>query len=223
MRARTLNGSDDFATTAGAAAGTAIAPGIGTAVGAALGGFIAQLFGGGASQWDSAGPGVHDWFTAYGEQAYLDHARANPSLGAFGSVDAAKAQYLVWDHNKYGGRWNYLSDPNRSPSNLKQFFAAMGIDLQASQAKALARTGQINTLYPEDVVMLPGQGTPEAPAPVVDALEKATDAVMKGEATREQEDMVRDSLTAQDTTTTASANMIPLLLLGGALLFAANK
>jgi hypothetical protein len=156
------------------AVGAAAAGPIGAAVGAAIGNIIGNLFGSGPSSWDNSGPGVHDWFTKFGEQAYLDWARANEPR-AFGSVDAAKAYYLVWDNKKYN-RWHYLRDPDRHPSDLAGFFRAIGIDLLASQARALARSGQVNSLkLPDDIVPLG--------APVEEAIVGAIDNTLAGNPT----------------------------------------
>jgi len=245
MRARTLNGigrvsAQDVGTAAGSAVGTAIAPGIGTAIGGAVGAFVASLFPGPSTDWASAGPGVHDWFTRFGPQVYLDYAKAHPELGILSSVDRCRDGLIgfCWMPGSFGPSFpvqnGFVVTPNADGISLLEavdwytertprIYQAMGVDYSATLAKIEVNVHTIEwTSNRSNVVMLPGAGTADAPAPIADALDAAADAVLNGSATKEQKTMVEQSLEAENSTRTASVPIIPLLLLG-AIVFAANK
>lgn len=98
-------GGIDFAAMAaqmatGAAAGAAIA-GVGAVVGAVVAGvvFLAQYLAQGrpARDWVNAAPGVHEWFTAYGPQGFLDWVRSTrPELLGSNAQELTRALLLWW-------------------------------------------------------------------------------------------------------------------------------
>lgn len=97
-----------------------------------VGQMFEDLFGPGPSQWDNAGPGVHQWFTSYGPQAFLDWMRANRP-NAFGSLDGVFALYALW--RKMVG-WPAILPRNGAPGGYSanvtpQAYAAMGMDYAA--------------------------------------------------------------------------------------------
>lgn len=86
---------------AGAAVGVSFG-GVGAAVGAVVAVVVfllkSGIFSGGAGAWSASGPGVHEWFTAYGQQDFLNYVRSLADGKApFATVaDAARAQLLWW-------------------------------------------------------------------------------------------------------------------------------
>lgn len=170
---------------AGAAAGTAIAPVIGTAVGAALGGIIADLFGG-RGTWSEAGPGVHDWWTRYGEEPVLAWVRAN-APESFATLDATRAARMLYYWQK-GTILHPTDDPQYFPEGTvegaRKFYASIGVDYPATVAKiASAPQGWHGNVTPDEIVMLPGAGAPTIPQAAVDAAKDAADRVARGEGT----------------------------------------
>jgi len=83
----------------GAAAGAPIA-GVGAVVGAVAGAvmYAVQFFTGGvARDWVDAAPGVHDWFTAYGPEAFLQWVRSErPELLSTNPQELTRALLLWW-------------------------------------------------------------------------------------------------------------------------------
>lgn len=84
----------------GAAAGAAIA-GVGAIAGAVVAGvvFLAQYLAAGqtARDWVNAAPGVHEWFTAYGPQGFLDWVReSRPELLGSNPQELTRALLLWW-------------------------------------------------------------------------------------------------------------------------------
>ena len=143
------------------------------AVGNFVQGIIDDIFGRRPSRWDNAGAGVHDWFTPYGEEAYLVWLTAKHP-NAFGSLDSVKAFRYLWTMIGAPGNqppiapgfFRQIYDPNyRLPTDaaMNNLAAAMGIDLPASIIKhtqnGYPNTPQaLNTLNPDLLVYIPGFG-----------------------------------------------------------------
>ena len=167
--------------TGAAAAGTAAAGPIGAAVGEAVGGFIASLFGKKPSMWDAAGPGVHAWFTTHGPEKFLQWMKAKHPT-QFGSLDEVKALYPVW-------LWEYnrsILNPDETnfvSSKINEVYAAMGIDYPATIAR-MKTHGRgytaAGTVTPENIIMLPGGGTPQVPAVAVAQIKAIEDKKATG-------------------------------------------
>lgn len=146
-----------IASTAGAAAGTALLPGIGTAAGAALGNIIGGLFGNAQSKtFAQAGDDVHQWFRGEVPQVFLDWMKARYPKG-FTSVDACKSLYWIWKLEYEGGRIYGLDNPKfllQPWERMVQLFREMGIDLDASMEKSATNPAHLDRYHvsPEDVV-----------------------------------------------------------------------
>lgn len=137
MKARTISGIRDTVAEGGGI--------INQAVGEfnALISLVDNFNGNGPSFWDDAGEGVHDWFTRYAPQAFLDWMKDQHS-DKFGSVDAALALMPQWFRTRpYGIDYlirpsdHYSVTPSRwwySAPLTQQAYAAMGIDYYASLA-----------------------------------------------------------------------------------------
>lgn len=85
---------------AGAAVGSAI-PLLGTVAGAVVGAvfYLAQWLAEGQvpADWVNAAPGVHEWFTAYGPQGFLDWVRdTRPELLGSNPQELTRALLLYW-------------------------------------------------------------------------------------------------------------------------------
>lgn len=85
---------------AGAAVGSAI-PLLGTVAGAVVGAvfYVAQWLASGQvpADWVNAAPGVHEWFTSYGPQGFLDWVReTRPELLASNPQELTRALLLYW-------------------------------------------------------------------------------------------------------------------------------
>lgn len=159
----------DLISAGATAAGTAAAGPVGAAIAAAVGNVIRNIFGGGPSMWDQAGPGVHEYVTAH-EQAFLDWMKATHPDG-FGTLNGVKAFHTLWRFLKadavapapYTGMINGLNDPDALPlPQLAEVFAGLGIDLMASLAKQRAAdpgsTG--NTILAPNIVRTTAPTTP---------------------------------------------------------------
>lgn len=86
----------------GAAAGAAVA-GVGAILGAVVGAVVylaqnwQQVFSGVPPAWQGAGEGVHEWFTAYGPQEFLDWVRdTKPELLQTNPGELSRALLLFW-------------------------------------------------------------------------------------------------------------------------------
>lgn len=178
----------NMASLAGAAAGTALAPGIGTAVGASVGQTVANFFNGGGSQWSSAGPGVHAWFTAYGPQAFLDWMRQfNPDK--FGNLDTVKGLQQVWIFQTFQ-HFNHLKNPNHALSTgwagWRSFFAELGVDLDRSIAKNAEQGGDAtgNSFWDRAIVVVPGQAPGGPPNKALNLMQGVVDNANGGQGPR---------------------------------------
>lgn len=161
----------------GAAAGTAAAGPIGTAIGAAAGGAIAGLLGGGGSSWSSAGPGVHQWFTDHGEEAFLAWMRKNHP-GAFGNLETVKALRYTWTFTgPDNGGINNLRNPiyQLSPAAELELWRTLGVDIGATVAAAQAAGANVNNI-PASLVV---KGAP-SPA-TVDELQRIKNKADSGQ------------------------------------------
>lgn len=191
-----LGGEDDdnAGGTAGSAvlsaAGTAIAPGVGTLVGAALGNLVSSLFGGGHSSWTNAGAGVHEWFTKYGDQAFLDWMRKERP-DDFGNLDTVKALRIVWIFGLNGSLYNPDAGPEYAPAGgLAKVYASMGIDYPATVSQAISNGHSLNNLPKSDIVMLPGGGSAALPQAATDEAKDAAARVAAGQGTKADFDLL---------------------------------
>ena len=191
--------------TAGAAAGTALAPGVGTAIGGALGNVIAQAVGvggGGATgpfSWNNYPADVKAWHQANSPQAFHDWMKAN-YRDAYSSLSKVKALYPAWAWTQSGGS---IVSPNfpqwYDATETPRAYVAMGIDYPATLALCKSKGLKVG---PEDgsmapgfgwphgtyheakergaVVMLPSGGTPNVPATAVAELDAIAQKVKDG-------------------------------------------
>lgn len=177
-------------TTGSQAAGTGVGVLVAGPAGAALGNALGTLagnvlnalgIGGGPSRWANAGPGVHEWFTAYGPQAFLDWMAAQHPDG-FGSVDKVKGFYAAWAYGYNKSIVNPDAPDYFSATATPAVYEAMGIDYPATVA-AIYRlsagfTGAGST--PGAIVMRVNQGTPTVPRPAVDQIQAILDKQAAG-------------------------------------------
>jgi hypothetical protein len=149
----------------GAGAGALLGP-AGAIIGAVVGGvaYLAQALGptisGTPPQWADAAPGVHQWFTTYGPQTFLDWVRATrPELLASNPQELTKALLLYWLENEgvvitdAPGKSHYSGIPDfvyynmaGGYNSLTQLYLAPGIDypktrLEAHDAGTLSADG----------------------------------------------------------------------------------
>lgn len=183
----------DILSGAAGSAGTAAGGAAGSAIASGIIGVVNNIFGGGPSRWDNAGPGVHDWFTKYGPQAFLDWMAAN-APDKFGSLDQVKALYAVWVWNTSRS----LIGPSQSnffvPITTPQAYAAIGINYQATVDNAMAKGLSLSNMSPANVIMLNGQGTPQVPKPAVQFLQNSRDKQVSGKPLTRDEKGAVDAL-----------------------------
>lgn len=139
----------------GAAAGAAIA-GVGAVLGAVVGAIIYlannwnTVFSQVPPAWQGAGEGVHDWFTQYGPQEFLDWVRdTRPALLQTSPGDLARALCVFW-LERYGyvvtdapGRAFYSGIPDSTyyaqaggmPAMLA-IYTPMGVDYPKTRLEA---------------------------------------------------------------------------------------
>lgn len=129
----------------GTAAGAAAGP-VGAAIGGAISNFLTNAFGGGPSAWDDAGPGVHEWFTVHGEQAFLDWMRDKHPDG-FGSVDTVVGLNALWlaEQRKLIRPGEFQMVQN-GPAVMAAY-QAMGVDYQATNAANQVPNAPINFVF----------------------------------------------------------------------------
>lgn len=157
----------------------------------AAGTLISGLFSSGPSPWDSAGDGVHDWFTKYGDQAFLDWMR-NKHSDSFGNLDQVKALRVLFAWTDAGSR-NMISpapgDPGwPSMDKLPQIYAQLGIDFAKTKANIEAN-GWHGGVLNSEIVMLPGGGSPSVPAPAANLVIQTAGSVVG-----QTKGMVKDAL-----------------------------
>jgi len=163
--------------------------------------FLVGIFGGGPSRWENAGQGVHEWFTQFGEQAFLDWMDATHP-DKFGSLETVKALHYVWtvtvaDVNApapYTGMINNLAQPNYmlSAPRMNELFATMGIDLPASVARQFASSDPgyaPNTVLRPNIVAIPGFGQV-----VNNAIDDTIDAIGSGDALTAEQIAIAEAL-----------------------------
>lgn len=175
---------------------------------AAAGGLVGKLFKGEGKGWNGAGEGVHDWFTKYGHQAFLDWMKKNHP-NDFGTLDGVKALAYTWAD---GGEAfldtndpNYWIGNNRDKTNA--FFASMGIDLPASQAHNKARGGDGNRIS----VKL--DSVPLAPSRVVvDELQRVQDKASAGVPLTPNEKHTNNALKSVTADDLGLGTLLPILL-----------
>lgn len=197
---------------AGAVAETALTAATGAAIPAliaAAGGLVGKLFGGKGKGWNGAGPGVHEWFTKYGHQAFLDWMKAKHP-DEFGSLDGVKALAYTWADG--GPAFLDTNDPNYwiggSRDKTNAFFATMGIDLPASQAHNKARGGDGNRISTTlDAIPMPPS------TEVVDELQRVRDKAAAGKPLTAAEKNTNDGLKKSLTDDLGLGKLLPLLLI----------
>jgi hypothetical protein len=203
--------SQQIGQTAGAAAGTAVAPIIGTAIGGAVGNMIGGIFGGGGTgrSWANAGPGVHDWFTKYGEEAFLQWMRTNHP-DKFGDLDTVKGLRYVWTFTgPDNGLINNLDNPNYRLPKEKEIalWRSMGVDIDASRAAQAAAGGNPNNVPANRVVRI--SPTPAA----VDELSSINAKASRGEALTPAEQQALNALKKGAGGSFDLGSLMPLLLI----------
>ncbi len=131
----------------------AVIPGVGPLVGLVAGAVyyaIKTFTGGVAKDWVDAAPGVHDWFTRYGPQAFLEYVRAERPelLGA--TIPEITRALLLWWLEKDGvvitdapGKSHYNNEPDWVYWNmaggyapLVELYAAVGVDYPKTRLEA---------------------------------------------------------------------------------------
>lgn len=159
--------------------------------------WFSGLFGGGPSRWDSAGPGVHDWFHYYGPQAFQDWLDAN-SPGSYASMDLVRTQLVAWLAGSpwgwtpkilcpdgYGLSYSGVDIAARWYAPIiPSIYAQMGIDYQATCDAVHA--AKENDLMKYGVMLKGGPMDVAANT----AGQNAVDAVNQGNATDAQNDLV---------------------------------
>jgi hypothetical protein len=164
---------------------------------------VANLFGGGPSEWDGAGPGVHEWFTAHGEEELKNFCRDHHPE-AFGSVDNAKAMRMLWMFqgaparngsfliSTKGAIWG-LDEPRYMLSSVQraaEFWATVGVDLPRSIENRLPAS--LVWIPSDQIVPIPGfiAGLDEEIDSTIDAIdsgEELTDEQLEIAAGLEEE------------------------------------
>ena len=202
--AKTIAG--DIISQGAVVAGGAAAGPIGAAAGAALGKIIGNMFRGSGSSWANAGPGVHDWFTVHGPQAFLDWMRGNQA-DKFGDLNAVKLLYYLWVRDVWSGANGALrqtADPSFMVDGTwagnVAAFAKVGIDLEASDAAQKLEGGNdgwrqgspfgiphCNYIGKPFIKAMPG------PSPVVETMQDAVDKKEAGlPLTKEEKEIVEN-------------------------------
>lgn len=154
----------------------------------------------GYKRWEDAGAGVHDWFTNYGRQAFLDWMDANHPDG-FGSIDEVLSYLPAWAFTVtvgdawivYPGGWGYYQ-PDLASHWYKEgiteaAYKALGIDYAATFAKMQAINRNNVTQAPESVVYLPGGAIAETASVIA---QDAVDAMNSGNASGDDVTMVSE-------------------------------
>lgn len=188
-----------IATAGLAAAGTAIAPGIGTAVGAALGNALGGMFGGANREPRSLGqasPEVQAWFADVGGSQFKDWLTANKPEAYGWTVEQILPLFYAFLMNsgRSIGWWTRngnLKDPRGYRQGLtEQAYRAMGVDYEATAARFTSTQPNHDGKY----IMLPGGGTPQAPAVAVNELQNTVDKARSGQPLTPQEQRELDAL-----------------------------
>lgn len=158
----------------------------------------------GYKRWENAGPGVHDWFTQSGRQAFLDWMDAHHPDG-FGSIEEVKSYLPFWAFTLTVGDafmifpdgWGYYQ-----PALAAQWYAegiteaaykTMGIDYAATFAAMQAINRNNVTQAPDSVVYLDTGYIPDTSAVIA---QDAVDAMNSGQASAKDLQLIQDLMSA---------------------------